>query len=262
MSDHDPHANWPDRTPLYDDGRLVLVFSLAESLRGGRPWADVAWRPPDVAPETAADAALTTLAGYAFSTGDAALVELLAAAGATEMRHAHGMSHALSDIPDLVTPAGLDVSRLSAAELEQESAALGALNAAAYPPGHPDHEHADGDEAARQLIAFARGEILGPYSDASTVARLDGRLAGACIVVDSKSAPPKGGPWIVDVFRDPDIGVHGVGAAMICASLRLAREAEASSVGLAVTHANTQAFEVYKQVGFADVAETWTLALP
>jgi GNAT superfamily N-acetyltransferase len=258
----DPYAAWPRRTPLYDDGRLVLVFSLAESLRGGRPWADGAWRPPDVAPEAAADAALTTLAGYAFSTGDAALVELLAAAGATETRHAHGMSHALRDIPDPATPAGLHVSPLSADQLEQDAEALGALNAGAYPPEHPDHEHADGDAAARQLTAFARGEILGPFSDASTVARLNGRLAGACIVVQREGEPPDGGPWIVDVFRDPEIDVHGVGAAMICASLRLARDAGRSAVGLAVTHANTQALEVYRTLGFADLSESWTLALP
>jgi GNAT superfamily N-acetyltransferase len=179
------------------------------------------------------------------------------------MRHAHSMSHSLGHIPDAtVSDMSLSVSPMSAAELEGSAAALATLKVAAYPPDHPDHEHARSDTAERELVAMARGEVLGPFSPASTIARWRGRPAGACVVVGREGEPPDGGPWMVDVFRDPALDARGVGAAMVGASLRLARDAGLPAVGLAVTHANSQAREVYRRLGFADLSESWTLAMP
>jgi GNAT superfamily N-acetyltransferase len=266
MTDHapqsDPFAHFPTRTPLYDGDRLALVFSLEEMLRSGRPWADVAWRPPDVPPHLAAEVALSALGGYAFSTTDAALIEALAARGSTELRHAHTMSHALESLPDVAAPAGAEITRLTRAALEADADELAVLSVAAYGPDHPDHEHAEPASAARELRAFAAGEILGPFLDVSTVARIDGRLAGACVVVDREGEPPNGGPWIVDVFRDPAVSVRGLGAALIAGVLAACRNTGLRGVGLAVTHANTTAFGLYGRLGFTDTAEAWTLALP
>jgi GNAT superfamily N-acetyltransferase len=258
----DPFAHLPARTPLYDGDRLVLVFTLEESLRSGRPWADVAWRPPDVPPDLAAEAALTALGGYAFSTIDAALVEALAARGGTELRHAHTMTHSLDAVPEVAIPVNAEISRLTRDALEADADGLAAVTVAAYPPEHPDHEHVDPAASARELRAFAAGEILGPFLDVSTIARVDGEVAGACIVVDREGEPPDGGPWIVDVFRDPSRDVKGLGAALIAAALHACRQAGLPGLGLAVTHANTQAYGVYRRLGFTDAVEAWTLALP
>jgi GNAT superfamily N-acetyltransferase len=262
LTDEDPFGHLPGRTPLYDGDRLVLVFTLEEALRSGRPWADVAWRPPDVPPDLAADAALSALGGYAFSTVDAPLVEALAARGGTEMRHAHTMTHSLDAVPEVTLPANAEISRLTRELLDADANDLAVVILAAYPPEHPDHEHVDRDVAARELRAFAAGEILGPFLDVSTVATVDGRLAGACIVVDRGGDPPDGGPWIVDVFRDPAFDARGLGAALIAVALRNCRDAGLPGLGLAVTHANAQAYGVYRRLGFADSVEAWTLALP
>ena len=159
-------------------------------------------------------------------------------------------------------PDGADLSPLTQATLEAEADELGALNVAAYPADHPDHEHADAASAARKMRAFAAGEILGRLLEVSTVARIGGRLAGACIVVDRDGEPPDAGPWIVDVFRDPALAVKGLGAALIAATLAASRDAGLSGVGLAVTHANAGALSVYRKLGFVETAEAWTLALP
>jgi GNAT superfamily N-acetyltransferase len=136
------------------------------------------------------------------------------------------------------------------------------VSVAAYPRSHPDHEHADASAAARELRAFAAGEVLGPYLEISSAARHGGRMVGACIVVDRDGEPPDAGPWIVEVFRDPALRVKGLGAALIARSLAAARSTGLPSVGLAVTHANTTAREVYRKLGFVETAEAWTLALP
>jgi GNAT superfamily N-acetyltransferase len=258
----DPFSAWGTRTSLYDGDELALVFTLEEMLRSGRPWADIAWRPDGVPPDRAAEVALSTLGGYAFSTVDPALVEALAARGATELRHAHAMTHPLEVVPEIALPEGAVVERLAGAALDRLADRLGSLHVAAYPPEHPDHEHAEAASAARELRAFAAGEILGPFLDVSTVARVDGVLAGACIVVGRAGEPPDAGPWIVDVFRDPELGVKGLGAALIAGSLTAARDDGLAGVGLAVTHANQTAYDVYRRLGFVDTAEAWTLALP
>jgi GNAT superfamily N-acetyltransferase len=258
----DPFAHLSVRTPLYDGDRLVLVFGLEKDLYRGHPWADLAWRPPSVPPAVAADAALSALAGYALSTTDPALAEALAARGGTELRHAHVMTHALDPAPEVASPIGAEISQLTRDALDTDADELAIVNVAAYPPDHPDHEHTDPAAAARELRAFANGEILGPFLDLSTVARVDGRLAGACIVVDREGDPPDAGPWIVDVFRDSASAFKGLGAALIAAAIAAAREAGRTGIGLAVTHANTAAYNVYRRLGFADAGEGWTLALP
>jgi ribosomal protein S18 acetylase RimI-like enzyme len=258
----DPFAHLPARTPLYDGDQLVLVFTLEEMLRSGRPWADVAWRPPDVPPDVAAVVVLSALEGYAFSTTDEALVEALAARGSTELRHAHTMTHSLHPVPDVSLRTGAEIFRLSGDDLTANADALAELHVAAYGKDHPDREFDNPAPAARELRRFTQGEILGPYLDVSTVARVDGAIAGACIVVDREGEPPDGGPWIVDVFRDPALDVRGLGAALIAGAIAACGATGLSGIGLAVTHANETAYGLYRRLGFTDTAEAWTLALP
>ena len=249
-----------------DDGRLLLVFTSSSDTRDGRPWADGVWRPSGVSVADVVEAIADAFSGWAFSTADADLVAALTDAGATRLRHAHVMSHSLASLPVVAPTAGLArglaVGPLDAAQVARNADRLGALRFAAYPAGHPDHSDNDVAEAVAGMRAAARGEVLGPVMEVSRVALYVGQIVGACLVVDRAGVPPDGGPWILDVFRDPDITVPGVGRSLLAAVLSAAGRAGLPGVSLAVSHDNTRALGLYGALGFADAGESWTLALP
>jgi ribosomal protein S18 acetylase RimI-like enzyme len=261
--DADPHADWPDRTPLLgDDGRTLLVFSQGSSTRSGRPWADGAWRPGDVDVDECLEAVLEAFAGYAFSTSDVALAGALLKVGATTLRHAHSMSHSLAQLPPLEATPAMRIEPLPSRSVLEHAEELGRINFRAYSPGHPDHEHETVEAAVREMRGIALGHILGPYLDVSQVATVDEALAGACLVVDRDGAPPEGGPWVVDVFRDPAANVRGIGKAMLIHTLHSSRAAGLPALSLAVSHENANAMQLYTELGFADAGESLTLAIP
>jgi RimJ/RimL family protein N-acetyltransferase len=208
------------------------------------------------------DTALATFAGHGFSTSDRELADALSSAGATELRHAHSMSHSLKRLPTGEVNSELELRALPAADIAIYAEALGRISFAAYPPGHPDHEFGDAAEAAEEIRQMGRGEILGPYLDVSRLALRDGRPVGTCLVVDRPGKAPEGGPWIVDVFRDPAAEIQGIGSAVICAALAAAKEAGLPSVSLVVSHTNANAKRLYEHLGFVEAYESWTLALP
>ena len=260
-------GNWSDRTTLRDEaGDVVLVFSASESTRESIPWADGVWVPPSVPIIDAVGRALDAMPGWRFSTSDRSLARAMLAAGARQRRHAHIMTTSSPEppppAPDVATDSGLRVEPLTAAQVDRHALALGALSYRAYPAEHPDAF--DGDEAAAisQVRAIARGEMLGPLMSESRVALVDGRIVGACLVVDRPGAPPYGGPWVIDVFRDPSSPVRGVGTAMLADVLRAAREAALPGLSLTVSHDNRPARRLYRRLGLTEVDESWTLALP
>jgi hypothetical protein len=109
----------------------------------------------------------------------------------------------------------------------------------------------------------AAGEVLGPLLAASTVALGPGdAVLGACLVVDREGPIPDGGPWILDVFRDPTIPLAGVGFNLIGGSMHALADVGAPALGLVVTHANAHARQVYARLGFTSVSESWTVTLP
>ncbi len=269
MSDDpaDPHASWADRTGLRDEsGQVVLVFTASESVRSAIPWADGVWVPPSIPPGRAAALALAAFPGWRLSTSDADLATALLAAGAVERRHAHTMTTSLGEVAadgsGRPTAAGLRVEPLTATQVDRHALRLGAVNVRAYPEGHVDAF--DGDEAAAvsQVRAIARGELLGPMMVESQVALLDGQIVGACLVVDRSGIPPSGGPWVIDLFRDPASPALGVGTALLRATIAAARDAGLPGLSLAVSHDNARARRLYAAFGFTEVEESWTLALP
>lgn len=265
MTDHagDPFAAWANRTPLSDDeGDPLVVFTLTESTRGGRPWADAVWRPATAAVRETADAILAAMPGYALSTSDTELVSALTDAGATEIRHAHVMSHSLTSLPRVETDPALDIHPLSADQVARHAERLAEINVRAYPADHPDHEHDSVAAAEHEIRGMGLGEILGPFMGQSMVALVDGEIVGACLIVDREGVPPEGGPWIVEVFRDPDVGVKAVGRALIVSALTNCRAAGLPGLSLAVSHTNLNAFALYTELGFIDDNHSWTLALP
>ncbi len=263
-TDGDPFASWPDRTRLYDgSGGLLLVYSESQDARDGRPWADGAWRPAS-APVDATLAAVTDrLRGYAFSTSDEELARSLEAAGAVQLRHAHTLSHPLEHlVPSAADDPELAIEPLTAGQLSRHAQRLGELHHAAYPVGHVDHTDDDVSAAVEHIRAIGRGELLGPLMQVSRVAIHAGQIVGACLVVDRDGTPPDGGPWVIDIFRDPTSSVRGVGAALLGGALAAARSAGLSGVSLAVSHQNTRALRLYTALGFVDTGQSWTLSLP
>ena len=109
---------------------------------------------------------------------------------------------------------------------------------------------------------IGRGEVLGPLMDVTRVAVKGGQIVGACLVVDREGTPPDGGPWVIDIFRDPSSPVRGVGTALLGAVLAAARSARLNGVSLAVSHQNTRALGLYTRLGFVDTGQSWTLSLP
>jgi ribosomal protein S18 acetylase RimI-like enzyme len=259
----DPLAHWSTRTRLYDaDGRLLLVYTLAEDARDGRAWADGAWRPESAPIEATVAEILHRLAGFALSTSDTTLVESLTGVGAVELRHAHVMSHPLADLPRVTVDSRLTMNPLSPAQVARHAERLGELVVAAYPIGHVDHSHDDAPSASAEIQAIGRGELLGPLMAQSRVALCDGYIVGACLVVDREGSPPDGGPWVIDVFRDPACVVPGVGAALLGSALAGAKASRLDGLSLAVSHLNQTAFRVYGRLGFVEAEESWTLAVP
>jgi hypothetical protein len=119
--------------------------------------------------------------------GPVALGRALVAAGARPLRHAHVYSHALEAVPP--EPPGLRPLDRPAADL------LGAYDAA-FGPGHPDRT----EPALLHLGALMAEGLLG----ASGIAVDDGRVVGAVLVGELREVePPLGGPWVMEVFRDP-----------------------------------------------------------
>lgn len=261
-SETDPFADWPDRTSLEHGDRVVLVYTPAEGTRDGRPWADGAWRPPTAPVDVAAAAVLDSLRGHAFSTSDTALAEALSAAGASTLRHAHEMSHPLHAVPSGDVVPGLAIEPLSARQIDRYADDLGAIHVASYPVGHPDHAARDAAAAAQEMRSISRGELLGPVLDVSRLALYDHRIVGACVIVDREGTPPFGGPWVLDVFRDPACPVKGIGSALLVSTLAAARPAGLAGVSLAVSHENATALRLYRRLGFVDRGESLTLALP
>ena len=262
MSDSDPLAHWPERTPLLDaDGATVLVYSAGDTERDGRPWVDGAWRPPDVDAEHCADVVLSELAGAALSTNDADLVDALRRRGAHELRHAHSMTLDLTGEPIVAqVPDGVSVTSLTADEVAELAADVGAVARRAHAD---DGEGWPSDaEAARAMRRTAAGEVLGPLLDSSVLARRADRVVGACLIVDRAGDPPYGGPWVLDVFRDPADPARGIGAAMLAHAARSLRSAGLGALSLVVTHDNAGARAVYERLGFDDLGESWTLAIP
>ncbi len=243
-----------------DSGRLLFAFTITESARTGQPWADQVWRPSDAPVAVVCETALAAFPGWRLSTADTGLVAGLTASGATERRHAHTMTHPLSDLPGLRRPDGVGIEQLTRATLADIAADLGAIYLAAYPPGHPDPADGDAAALAAQLRAIGRGDLLGPFMDVSQVAWAHGALAGACLVVDRTGRPPNAGPWVIDVFRDPGAPA-GVGSALMAAALHAAAQA-LPALSLTVSHGNLRARGVYERLGFLDVLEEWTLVLP
>jgi GNAT superfamily N-acetyltransferase len=238
----------PDRSVLTDPaGRELLSFVSITT--GAQPWVTEPRIPPGVHLDEVVSAVMRELPGWIVD-GDDELVTALIGAGARRRRHASVMMYDLAAGPVPAEwaapplPAGL-----SFAPVDPDPERLFATWIRAYPPGHPDapngNTRADFEVDLAPLLS---GKILGPLLPVSGCV-LDpaapGRVVAACLVNDR----PDEGPWISEVFRDPEPRYAGTGAALLRRTLSLASGAGLRSMGLAVTVGNP-AQQVYAKLGF------------
>jgi GNAT superfamily N-acetyltransferase len=244
------------------DGRDIVSYVRID---GEPPWADRAVLLVPV--EEATPAILAAMPGWHFvpdtdadPIAGAALAAALQAAGAVVARHAFGYSYPLDAAvdPGWATPQLPEGA--SVAELSGVSQGLVTLSRRAFGPGHPDHEHVDVDTAVElgKLFDGTYGELM---AGTAQVVRA-GVVIAALVVNRFRGEPPYGGPWIVDVFRDPDDpAARGLGSVLIRRALaRLAADGE-PALTLAVTAGNPAA-QRYEALGFTRCWAALRLRLP
>ncbi|HKA68922.1 MAG TPA: GNAT family N-acetyltransferase [Actinomycetes bacterium] len=250
----------PDRSVLADPaGRKVLSF--VPITIGSERWVTEPRIPPGVRLDSVVPAVMRGLPGWIVD-GDEELVTALIGAGARRRRHASTMVYDLTatQVPDewaaLPLPPGL-----SFAPVDPDPERLFATWLRAYPPGHPDapggNTRADFEANLAPLVTGrALGPLL-PVSGCVVDSAAPGRAVAVCLVNDR----PDEGPWISEVFRDPDPRYAGIGAALLRRTLWLASRAGVRSIGLAVTVGNP-AQRVYEKVGFQVISTTLNCIIP
>jgi GNAT superfamily N-acetyltransferase len=257
----DPLAHWPDRETLTStDGTTVLWFTRAAGDREGLPWVDGAVRPEGVDLADCADAVLREFGGWAVSTEDVDLARALEGRHARVMRAALSMSLPLvEESPLRGVPDRISLGTLTADGLAERADEIGAV---AFRAHGGDEGWADASAAVASMRKAAAGEALGPLLDSSVIATRDDTVVGACLITDRPGEPPSGGPWVLDVFRDPDEPATGIGGAMLTHAARSLRSIGLAAMSLAVTSDNQRAIGLYRSLGFVEHGQSWTLALP
>jgi len=232
-----------------------------EEERDGSPCADLLTRRAGVDAAAAADELLSELPGWLAATVDEDLAEALLARGGELVRHADVMRKDLAHSPPPPTTAlafELLPFHLDASPPRPWTAALPGF-LAAYPPEHPDHLPGGEDLIDSYLVEYTQRGRLGPLITQASGFAVDGeRVCGGLLIVDRADE----GPWISDVWRDPDYRCAGAGSALITQAAPILRALGYDALGLAVTCSNRPAVRAYTRLGFIRTSTAWTIRLP
>lgn len=128
---------------------------------------------------------------------------------------------------------------------------------AAYPPDHPDYQPGGDTLIDSYLVLYTEGAELGPLiTEASAIAIRDDRAYGGILIVDR----PGEGPWVCDLWRDPDPAYAGAGVRLL--HWAASRLHGFDGLGLVVTVGNDAALRAYERAGFMRETTAWRLRLP
>lgn len=181
---------------------------------------------------------------------DGQLSAALVAGGASVGRRSFLM--ALDPLPEALDRGPFD-GRVTVMRPEPERCAPALLHA--FPPDHPDYDPAIADVAGaeRAMASYFSGTVIGPFlADASSEATdLEGRVVGGIVIgrMPSDGSSP-GGPWVTEVFVEPDQQGRGVGRALFARAVSELRAVGDSSLRLAV-QVDNPARRLYARLGFA-----------
>ena len=184
------------------------------------------------------------------------LAAALVAAGASVGRRSLLMG--LDPLPETLE-AGSFAGEVGPFRFEPERYAGALLRA--FPPDHPDYDPDIPDLAgARAAVAsYLDGRVIGPFLAAasSEATEPSGRLVGALVVnrMPEEEGSP-GGPWVTEVFVEPDAQGSGAARALFARTVAELRTAGEPSLRLAVQIDNP-ARHVYARLGF-DVTSAWS----
>jgi ribosomal protein S18 acetylase RimI-like enzyme len=251
-----PVEDDPGRGP---DGRVLLdpagkpIGHYDHTRRETYVVADLFDREPGVNAGEAAAAVLADLRGMRIA-GDEELGRALVAAGGTPVRHGHLYSYDFRRNPPPASwddPPGIRLT-----DIDRPAADLVDARLAAYPPDHPDRKYIP-EDTETELQAFVYDGQFGPLLAGSGIAVTDaGAVAGAIVLGTIPGDPPRNGPWIIDIFRDPRH--RGVGRALLQRALALAT---VDTLGLIVTEGNDAARRLYESVRFELVSSAMVVQL-
>jgi GNAT superfamily N-acetyltransferase len=242
---------------LLRDGHVVGRYHFY----GGPPPAAEFFEPSEDITGSA-ETILEELAGWNLTTPHLSLAERLTTLGAKELRRYSVMTMDLTATPErlgVTVPAELEVRTLRPDTLLPEG--IAELVRAAYPPGHPDQELGTEEQIVDDLRHALDGSRLGPLMAGSRLVLDAGRPVAVALVNRVVGHPPAGGPWLTDLFRDPDHALAGLGRALIFDVFDALRTSGETALSLAVTEGN-KARRLYGSLGFETVAELRKLRLP
>ena len=151
-----------------------------------------------------------------------------------------------SEPPLVGVPDGISLRALPAGDLAQATNAVGSVALRAY-GGRRWRSEAD---ARAAMAGVAGGQTLGPLLDCSVLASRDEAVVGACLVIDKAGDPPRSGPWLLDVFRDPDDPADGIGSAMLAHAARRARSTSLPGITAEVAPGDERARAFLRRLGF------------
>lgn len=242
-----------------DAGRALADIEVIP--RGPTPRADVV-AATGADPGSVAAAVWSRLPGFRVSViDDDDVADRLQALGASPGRHLLTMELDLRSGPPPARPCAVPIGPMEVAR----TADYGAIVSRAYPPGHPDHEPSDAEPegAARTVAALLRGEHVGPWLPAASFdARDDDRVLGAVLISEMPpSTTYAGGPWVTEIFVEPDAAGRGIGGALLARAATALVAAERPTLGLAVTVGNP-AHRLYEALGFVTLQDVRQVLLP
>lgn len=224
----------------------------------------------DADPEAVARRTCAELPGIRVMTDDVALASAFVVAGANLVIGRTYLAYDLDAAPpplEWAGPALPDGIRIVGPH-DAGVAALEALEAVAYPPGHVDYDEVVAARRDGDMATLLDGRMIGPLlEDGSAVAveESSGRAVAAVLACNWDGAgadtPWTGGPYVADVFRHPDLRGSGIGKALLQRTLVVCSLDGATRVGMAVTEGNPAAL-LYEAIGFRPIGRKRVLDLP
>ncbi len=197
--------------------------------------------------EPAVNAIRSELAGWCVVAGEP-LGRVLLAGGGRLVRHSYLLSRDLRADP--ATDAAALPDGLELTPADRPAADLVPAFRAAFPPEHVDGTARVGKDLRDELAAVLERGVAGPLLPCSRLAvDAAGDVHAAAIITGLEGAPPFGGPWVAECFRDRDPRYAGAGRVLLEHTLLQATRDGLPTLGLAVTHGN-RARELYLELGF------------